>query len=161
MILLSLLTFIGIFSFILSSNRPSVTKPIKTNTTTFLLSPKQKANGDVEIDIKLQSQLEDISAFTLKINYLGQSKIEINPNPQLEKEGWLFPIAKIKNQQIELAGIFIQPETYSFNKAQSVAAITLKNEKFTQNNFQIDPRLTHVTSRSYQSLSPDIKWQAI
>ena len=160
MLLLSLLTLIGIFSFILASKNLAV-NPSQANPAVFLFVPQQKAGGITEISVNLQSSLQDISAFTLKVNYLGRSIITINPHPQLQKEGWLFPVAKIKNQEIELAGIFVQPETYSFSQPKAVAVITLENEKFDQANFQIDPDLTYVTSRHYQSLTPDIQWQTI
>jgi len=137
------------------------TSPQSTAQATFLLIPKEITIQSAKIDVQLNSSLEDISSFSLSLNYRGSGTVQIKANPQLETDGWQFLVQKAKDDKIDLAGIYPQPEGYVFKTDIVIATITTDGGSFAKSNFELDSNLTKIISKNGQILTPDLKWGKI
>ncbi len=137
------------------------TSPQPTIQATFLLIPKEITTQSAKIDVQLKSSLEDISSFSLSLNYHGAGTVQIKANSQFEVDGWQFLVQKAKEDKIYLAGIYPQPESYTFKTDVVIATITIKGGSLTKSHFEIDPNVTKIISKNGQILTPDLKWGKI
>ncbi|PJE70131.1 hypothetical protein COU97_01380 [Candidatus Shapirobacteria bacterium CG10_big_fil_rev_8_21_14_0_10_48_15] len=163
-LIIAALAFIFLASLLSTQNKgksraDSSVLPQPASQSSFVLAVRQATGQQTDLELKLTSPLADVSGFSLRLDFQG-SATQLKASPELEKEGWVFPIQKISPNRVEFSGIYPKLQKYSFQAEKVIASFTV-NGAFDSLSFKLDPQVTKLISKTNEVLTPILTWEKI